>query len=227
LSRERSRSSVAAAGGASPGVDDEAETDSDSALYTKQPYGGPNEFDQDDEDDEDGGDDETDGPSMLSNMLRRSPPASQLQTPHRCESENTAQSFPFEENDMASGALLTQIHSSLEPVPEVDEASPLLTRVNSKNDENGHRRNGYGTEDGRDVEAQKMMARKPFLSQVSHARRRVADTVARFSKVALDPRCWDRRKIWNAAVVTPVSTLPAVIVGLLLNILDALSYGML
>jgi SulP family sulfate permease len=42
-----------------------------------------------------------------------------------------------------------------------------------------------------------------------------------------DPRTWDRRTIWRNGVVYPVSLLPAVLLGLLLNILDALSYGMI
>ncbi|KAK2760810.1 hypothetical protein FQN54_002048 [Arachnomyces sp. PD_36] len=42
-----------------------------------------------------------------------------------------------------------------------------------------------------------------------------------------DPKSWDRRTIWRDGVVYPVSLLPAVLLGLLLNILDALSYGMI
>ncbi|EPS42819.1 hypothetical protein H072_3208 [Dactylellina haptotyla CBS 200.50] len=41
------------------------------------------------------------------------------------------------------------------------------------------------------------------------------------------PKSWDKRAIWRNAVVAPVSTLPAVILGLLLNVLDGLSYGMI
>ncbi|ERT02885.1 hypothetical protein HMPREF1624_01188 [Sporothrix schenckii ATCC 58251] len=38
---------------------------------------------------------------------------------------------------------------------------------------------------------------------------------------------WDRRRLWQNVVVAPIACLPAVVVGLLLNILDALSYGMI
>jgi SulP family sulfate permease len=44
--------------------------------------------------------------------------------------------------------------------------------------------------------------------------------------VAVNPKKWDRKALWNNVVLTPTSCLPAVAVGLLLNILDALSYGM-
>ena len=41
------------------------------------------------------------------------------------------------------------------------------------------------------------------------------------------PKQWDRGAIWRNAVLAPISYLPAVTLGLLLNILDALSYGRL
>jgi SulP family sulfate permease len=44
-------------------------------------------------------------------------------------------------------------------------------------------------------------------------------------KVLAAPKTWDKRAIWRYGVVTPAAYLPAVLLGLLLNILDALSYG--
>ena len=41
------------------------------------------------------------------------------------------------------------------------------------------------------------------------------------------PKTWSAKGIYREAVVRPVSLLPAVFLGLLLNILDALSYGMI
>jgi SulP family sulfate permease len=52
------------------------------------------------------------------------------------------------------------------------------------------------------------------------------ERVSKGVAVAINPKKWDRRALWNNVVVTPTSCLPAVAVGLLLNILDALSYGM-
>ncbi|KAJ9292595.1 hypothetical protein DTO271G3_8664 [Paecilomyces variotii] len=48
-----------------------------------------------------------------------------------------------------------------------------------------------------------------------------------FRRFVLNPKSWDRRTIWKEGVVRPVSLLPAVFLGLLLNLLDALSYGMI
>ena len=39
------------------------------------------------------------------------------------------------------------------------------------------------------------------------------------------PRSWNRQAIWTYGVHQPVGYVPAVVLGLLLNILDALSYG--
>jgi sulfate permease, SulP family len=47
------------------------------------------------------------------------------------------------------------------------------------------------------------------------------------ARIVLSPKSWNRRNIWKQAVMRPVSCLPAVLLGLLLNILDALSYGMI
>lgn len=51
--------------------------------------------------------------------------------------------------------------------------------------------------------------------------------VARRFRVLSNPKCWDRRVIWKEGVVYPVSLIPSVFLGLLLNVLDALSYGMI
>ncbi|KJY02532.1 sulfate transporter family protein, partial [Zymoseptoria brevis] len=51
------------------------------------------------------------------------------------------------------------------------------------------------------------------------ARKRVA--------ILASPKSWDMRQVAHAVVVKPVKTLPAVFLGLLLNLLDALSYGII
>ncbi|KAI5369598.1 Putative cyclic nucleotide-binding domain, SLC26A/SulP transporter, STAS domain-containing protein [Septoria linicola] len=41
------------------------------------------------------------------------------------------------------------------------------------------------------------------------------------------PKTWNPREIYQTAIIRPVSTLPSVFLGLLLNLLDALSYGII
>ncbi|KAL4820737.1 sulfate transporter family-domain-containing protein [Aspergillus spinulosporus] len=52
-------------------------------------------------------------------------------------------------------------------------------------------------------------------------------TVSTCFQVLTHPKSWDRRTVWRQGVVRPFSLLPSVFLGLLLNILDALSYGMI
>lgn len=52
-------------------------------------------------------------------------------------------------------------------------------------------------------------------------------SVAHYTRTLSNPKAWDRRVIWKEAVLYPASLVPAVLLGLLLNILDALSYGMI
>lgn len=60
-----------------------------------------------------------------------------------------------------------------------------------------------------------------FWTRVSGAAHSAVDGFHR----ATNPKSWDREAIFQAAVVEPVSALPAVFLGLLLNVLDGLSYG--
>lgn len=46
-----------------------------------------------------------------------------------------------------------------------------------------------------------------------------------FEHSIFNPKSWNRQTIWTYGFLQPVSYVPPVILGLLLNILDALSYG--
>lgn len=73
-----------------------------------------------------------------------------------------------------------------------------------------------------DVESQDPMGkreRSAFQEALSH--------VSSCFRVLASPKSWDGRAVWKHSIVHPVSLLPAVFLGLLLNILDALSYGMI
>lgn len=59
------------------------------------------------------------------------------------------------------------------------------------------------------------------LSVAKHARRHTSFLFKRLT----NPKTWDRSAFWEYGIRQPVSYIPPVILGLLLNILDALSYG--
>ncbi|KAM5505388.1 hypothetical protein McaMca56_000032 [Microsporum canis] len=48
-----------------------------------------------------------------------------------------------------------------------------------------------------------------------------------WAKIICSPRTWNKKAIYENGVELPLSLLPAVFLGLLLNVLDALSYGMI
>lgn len=99
-----------------------------------------------------------------------------------------------------------------EPERETERTS-LLSKPRSKSIQH------YGTSG--DVENQRVVKRPPNIIHKG------LSSVAHYSRTLSSPKSWNRRAIWNDAVVYPASLLPAVLLGLLLNILDALSYGMI
>ena len=76
----------------------------------------------------------------------------------------------------------------------------------------------------RDLESQKSPRRRAF-STVRKALTRPKEHALVVVRRATNPKSWDKKSIWEHGVLQPARYLPAVILGLLLNILDALSYG--
>lgn len=155
---------------------------------------------------------EDEGPSALANLLKRSsPPLSLL------EQTNTPQArFGNVDADQAQSSPIDETPHRPEPAAIEDtEYTPLLGRQTS----------GSGDSTSVDLEGQKTQARSRWLRGLVERRQKAEHHVIRIAKIATSPRSWNGKVIWETAVVDPVSCLPAVAVGLLLNILDALSYG--
>jgi SulP family sulfate permease len=79
---------------------------------------------------------------------------------------------------------------------------------------------GYGVAD--DIESQDLLMERESDTQ-PHALTGIRTCV----RLLASPKSWDPRAVWQQGVVYPASLLPSVFLGLLLNILDALSYGMI
>ena len=86
------------------------------------------------------------------------------------------------------------------------------------------RRTAYGSM--KDLESNKVSIEPP-QSSLSVALRQCRQQTAHVTRVATHPKSWDRRAILRFGLLQPASYIPPVILGLLLNILDALSYGMI
>ena len=163
---------------------------------------------------------ETDvGPSVLSSMLRRSPPQS-LGGPVGHDDIHDA--------DHQGSLLLSPGASSRheDPVPfrngrdaAPSETSPLLG-PKPRQPDTPSTNSEFG-----DIEGQKPQSRS-FLARYFLPSWGKGDDKLQGITSAVHPKAWDKRVIWQRAVVDPARCVPSVIVGLLLNILDALSYGM-
>ncbi|OIW35187.1 cyclic nucleotide-binding domain-containing protein [Coniochaeta ligniaria NRRL 30616] len=140
------------------------------------------------------------GPSIIASMLRNSPPENEEEHPKPQHSAD---------DDMGD------VHT---------ETTPLLPR-RSHGPGRGHARNG--SSHTHDVESQKIRSSKRWYHGFASPLTKAKARILRLTSTVRDPRTWDRQYLWQNVVVAPVVCLPAVIVGLLLNILDALSYGMI
>jgi sulfate permease, SulP family len=78
----------------------------------------------------------------------------------------------------------------------------------------------------KDLENQKAHGR-PLLKQIRAAGHNAIVKSRAGAYTISHPKTWNLRTIWHRGFVQPASVLPAVFLGLLLNILDALSYGMI
>ncbi|KAL2129854.1 hypothetical protein VTI74DRAFT_7202 [Chaetomium olivicolor] len=173
----------------------------------------------------------TEGPSMLTTMFRRSPPDNHFSyvpkegQPH--DEDTTA------ENSGIDDDTLTRV-PTVEPRPllghrdtavDASETSPLLA-VGSRQSL-GSYGGGHANGNGVDLEGQKQTGQKSWLGRIAGSFWDTGGRIASMVPIIANPKRWDRHAVWENAVVAPVACLPAVVVGLLLNILDALSYGMI
>ncbi|KAI1447904.1 sulfate transporter family-domain-containing protein [Annulohypoxylon stygium] len=147
------------------------------------------------------------GPSALANMLRRSPPQS--------PSEPNVGSDVISYNGQPSSTSLSQ--SS--PSNGVSENTPLLGALSRRPD------SPDSATEVDDIESQKPKIGHWNSSSGIFAGG-IQGTIRSIRGIA-SPKTWDKKVIFQSVVMDPIHCLPAVVVGLLLNILDALSYGMI
>ena len=76
----------------------------------------------------------------------------------------------------------------------------------------------------KDLEGQQV-ARPELASRIRAVWQRSGQHTAHIVRIVTSPKSWDRQDIFEKGVRQPASFVPPVVLGLLLNILDALSYG--
>lgn len=167
--------------------------------------------------------DPLEGPSMLTNMLKRSPPDRNYLPPPKADQVHEEHVLDDSEDDHEEEGQVSSENDDREDLPET---APLLSITSRQSWQS------YGTRNGRsrehvDLEGQKRphTSRKTWALRTVDSIRHKRTGAAKMLRAACDPKHWNRQALWQNVVVAPVACLPAVIVGLLLNILDALSYG--
>ncbi|KAJ2988436.1 hypothetical protein NUW58_g3978 [Xylaria curta] len=160
------------------------------------------------------GDTEDVGPSMLATLFRR--PSPETLPPSDSVDDSTYDDGLRVHRSVSTLSLYAEpAGQSLGSSEGTSEITPLLSPK-------PHR--SQSPVDLEDLENQK--PRHKVVHTWSSIREQAGARIRGFGGV-LNPKTWDKKMIWDKAVMSPIRCLPAVIVGLLLNVLDALSYGMI
>ncbi|OBT57448.1 hypothetical protein VE04_02299 [Pseudogymnoascus sp. 24MN13] len=157
------------------------------------------------------------GTSVLADMLRRastaaSPPDGDIDSGEGDTAEDTG-----DEEALISG----QGKNSAPDGADATEHTPLLRQVSQGQSQRPNYLSG-----GHDLEAQPVRRNKswPKVNKILSKQLRRGRRAAR---LVSSPEKWDKKVIWQKSVVEPAGYIPAVVLGALLNVLDALSYGMI
>lgn len=157
--------------------------------------------------------------STLTNMIRRSPPSTSPPDDIEAGMRGRGDSLkiPDEELDATNGRLIITSEGL-----KIDstERTPLLPK---KPHEHHHPDYLNGEQDIENQELHRKVSWPKLRTVIKWPARRGMN----IARTVCNPKSWDRKAIWQHGVVEPVGYLPSVGLGLLLNILDALSYGMI
>jgi hypothetical protein len=159
------------------------------------------------------GDHSSEGPSALANLLRKSPPQSLAP-----EGVSTIQP-----SDRTGGETETDGEISEAPLPRT-RRQPSLTGNETERTPLLRRQTTGGTHQV-DVEGQTNQIGGSWLRKLFGSTTGPTPTTAQGYVEVESKSSFSWKSIAQHAVIAPASCLPAVCVGLLLNILDALSYG--
>lgn len=136
--------------------------------------------------------------SALTEMIRNSPPTEE-------DSHGTDEDEP----PAVAGVHAVTVREGI--ISQPSEQTTLLDK-----------RTAYGSI--KDLEGQQVARPEP-RNIVRVAMQQSKSQTARIVRVASNPKSWNRQEILKYGFYRPASLVPCVILGLLLNILDALSYG--
>ncbi|KAL4861828.1 hypothetical protein BDV12DRAFT_59112 [Aspergillus spectabilis] len=147
------------------------------------------------------------GSSVLTAMIRD--PSSSINTGRRKSTGNRS-----EQNEHSHTTVRPSASANAEEEDPTEQTS-LLTKTSLSKPSRS-----YGV--ASDVEGQ-VYTPKETASALHRALSKISTSL----QVLARPKSWNGRAVWRRGIVHPLTLLPSVFLGLLLNILDALSYGMI
>ena len=157
------------------------------------------------------------GKSALTNMLRRSPPSTSPTKMDANHTDKPSSSAGATEQEPDQGRLIiTPNGVTVDP----SERMPLIGKDTGF--ESHHPDWIRGQQDLERQEVRRRLSWPKLRHVVQWPKEKGLD----IARTIFNPKSWNRKAIVQKAVAEPLGYLPAVILGLLLNILDALSYGM-
>ncbi len=168
------------------------------------------------------------GRSALTTLLRSDPPTpgAHLSTDYTTARESSGGST-LDDSDATANDTGTEVTVDEEAGrrrngSHANERTPLI-RTESKA---SHQRPNYlnGEHDLEDEFRPESASSWPAASKIISKQAR---KVRKLGRKVGHPSRWDKKKIWRKTIVEPAGFLPAVVLGALLNVLDALSYGMI
>lgn len=153
--------------------------------------------------------------SAITNMLRTSPPSTSLPNENGTLGYGAIESGQGDSNSRDGRLIITSQGVKMDS----SERTPLLSKVSSSHSHPDWIRGDHDLESLHTKRSQSW----PKLRNVLQSTRERGTVVV---ETAFNPKRWDRMAIWQNCVIAPAQSLPSVLLGMLLNILDALSYGM-
>ena len=149
------------------------------------------------------------GLSALSEMFRKTPPSDE-------ETTDTEQDDQLEDS---LGLRPVTVQEGI--ISQPHERTVLLLR---KHAYGSNRADAYGSI--QDIESQKVRNQNA-LHIIWETYRKVGNRSRSIARTAVHPKSWNCQAFWIYGVRQPLELFPPILLGLLLNILDALSYGKL
>lgn len=153
--------------------------------------------------------------SAIANMLRTSPPGTSPPNADGALDYGATENGQGGANSRNGRLIITSQGVKMDST----ERTPLLSKVQST-----HSRPDWirGDQDLESLHTKKT----PNWPKLRNVLRSTKDRGIVVVQTAFNPKRWDRKAILQNCVMAPVQSLPSVLLGMLLNVLDALSYGM-